>query len=104
METASDPSSPGSTHKKLRICSRAPGEAGTIQPVNPAIGDLAEDHGGADFLLATVVGRRHAAVGEKDEELAPPRLDLALQLASGRMGGGASDQGIEAPLGLGGVG
>jgi hypothetical protein len=55
-----------------------------------------------NLLLTAVVGRRHAAVGEKDEELAAPRLNQALQLASGRMGGGDTDQGIEAPRGVGG--
>lgn len=68
-----------------------------------AVGDLAEDYGRADFLLAAVVGRRHAAVGEEDEELASPLLDLALQLAFGRMGSGHPEQSIEAALGLGGV-
>ena len=69
-----------------------------------AVRDLAEGHGRADFLLAAIVGRRHAAVGETDEELAPPGLDQALQLASGRMGGGAPEQRVEAALGPGGVG
>lgn len=69
-----------------------------------AVGHLAEDHGGADFLLTDVVGRRHAAVAEEDEELAAPRLDLALQLAASRMGSGDTEQGIQAALGFGGVG
>ena len=69
-----------------------------------AVGDLAEDHGRAVLLLTAVVGGRDAAVAEEDEELAAPRLDLALQLASGRMGGGHPEQGIEATFGLGGVG
>ena len=35
-------------------------------PLGPeAVGDLAEDHGRADFLLTAVVGGRHAAVAEE---------------------------------------
>ena len=40
-------------------------------PLRPeAVGDLAEHDGGSDFLLRAVVGRRHPAVLEEDEELA----------------------------------
>lgn len=54
-------------------------------------------------VLNIIRGRWHAAVAEKDKELAAPRLDLALQFAASRMGSGDTEQSIQAALGLGGV-
>lgn len=66
-----------------------------------AVGDLAEDDGRPDLALGDVVGGRHIAVGEENEELGAPRLDLALKDLPGGMGGGDAEQGVEAPFGLG---
>ena len=63
-----------------------------------AVGDFSQDHRGADFALRDVVGRRHAAVGQEDEEFAPPGLDLRLQGAAIGMGGGRTEQRVEATV------
>ncbi len=55
-----------------------------------AIGDLAEDDGRPDFALGDVVGGRHAPVGEEDEELGAPRLDLTLENFPGGVGASAA--------------
>lgn len=65
-----------------------------------SVGDLAEDDGGPDFPFGDVVGGRHASVGQEDEELGAPRLDLPLQKPSGGVSGGVADQGVEASFGL----
>ena len=56
---------------------------GSISGVNPgapsraeAAGDLAEDHRWSDLPLGTIVGGGHAAIGQEQEVLASPGLDL----------------------------
>lgn len=68
-----------------------------------SIGDLAENHRGAELLLIGVAAGRHAAVVKEGKDLAMPRLDLAQQLAASQMESGSTEQGIQAALGLGGV-
>ncbi|CCG42838.1 hypothetical protein PHAMO_490001 [Magnetospirillum molischianum DSM 120] len=68
-----------------------------------SIGDLAEDDGGPNLALGNIVGGRDLAIGEEDEELRSPRLDLALEDFPGRMSGGDGEQGVEAALCLGGI-
>lgn len=41
-----------------------------------AAGDLAEDHRWSDLPLGTIVGGGHAAIGQEQEVLASPGLDL----------------------------
>ena len=64
------------------------------------VGDLAEDDGGSDLPLGNIVGGRDSSVGQENEELGAPRLDLTLQNLSGGMGGGDGDQSVEAPFGF----
>ena len=45
-----------------------------------AVGDLAEDDAGPQRLFGAVVGGRHRAVGEKDEQVLAKALDAALEL------------------------
>jgi len=63
-------------------------------------GDLAEHDEEADFALGDVVGGGHVAVGEEDEKLRPPRLDLFHQRLACGVGAGAriSPDSLKSPL------
>src|ERR1700738_127533 len=67
-----------------------------------AVGDFAEDDGGAQRLFGAVVGGRDGAVFEKDEEVASAALDPLLELVAGGMGGNDAQQRVE--LGVEGIG
>jgi hypothetical protein len=87
-----------------------PGGAGegSISGVHPgapsrseAAGDLAEDDRGPDLPLGTIVGGGHAAIGQEQEVLASPSLDLGLQFAAGTAGGRDRQEIVEPAFGLG---
>ncbi len=60
----------------------------------------AEDDRGPDLPLGTIVGGGHAAVGQEQEVLASPGLDLGPQFAAGAAGG-RDRQAIVEPAGEG---
>ena len=47
-----------------------------------AVRHFSEDNAGPDRLLGAVVGRRHVAIGDKDEEVLTELLDHALELVA----------------------
>src|ERR671926_183023 len=63
-----------------------------------AVGHLPEDDAGSERLLGTVVGGRHRAVSEKDEEVLVEALEQALELAPGCAGGRRREQRAEPRL------
>jgi len=63
-----------------------------------AVGDFAEDDGGAQCLLGAVVGRRNVAIGDEDEQVLAEALDDALELLAGLGGGHDLEQRIEFAL------
>ena len=68
-----------------------------------AVGDLSEHDGGPDLALAGIVGGGHLAIGQEQEELAAPALDLLLQDKAGWVDGRGAQQHVELSLGLGRV-
>ncbi len=69
-----------------------------------AVCDFAEHDRGTDLALGYVVGRRDVAVGEEDEELAPPCLDLFEQNPACGMRDGHPYEAGQHGVGLGTVG
>jgi hypothetical protein len=52
-----------------------------------SVGDLSEHDGGPDLAFAVIVGGGHLPIGQEEEELAAPSLDLLLQDKAGRVVG-----------------
>ena len=60
-----------------------------------AVGDLAEDDGGAERLFGAVVGGRDVAVGDEDEQVLAEAFDDALEFQAGLGDGDDLEQAIE---------